>query len=207
MAVVHTEVRKVLEHNCIVAACKFAYDAQLLLGKADPRRVVRVGIDNRRNISRSKLFLKAGAKALSPAIGIDIEGTPANAKHRKLGLLNRKARVYKQDFVLARNALGAGSKGPEGSLHGTGSRNAAGRSYIYIYKGLNETRGSLLEFGHASCRRILASHSPVEGALLGLDAVAVRCEGRRALVHTDKRDAGAFLQPLRNQQGFTYCCS
>ena len=103
-AEVHREVGEVLDDDDVVFLSHFRQNLQLIFCQAEPRGVIRVGIDDRRDAPALEVAFQLVAELFAPEI-IDIERIVAVAHDGDLLFLHGEARVDEENRVLARRTL------------------------------------------------------------------------------------------------------
>ena len=198
---IHTEVSQVLHHDDIVLGGQFANNRQLFFFQANPRRVVRIGIDDSSYIAlcqeRFELFTKGGSPML-----INVEFLPLGTDNAELGLLDRETRVDEEHLVLARCALRTGDERAIRARHTSHGRHTRAGTDIDIEECLHETGCLVLQLGYTGSCRILRAYASIECRLLGLHPCLIHGQAGRALIHTDERNTRLLLQILCHQQHF-----
>lgn len=121
-------------------------DLQLLVGEAEPSRIVRVGIDHRGNIAFGKMRFQGLTQSLA-TIFVYVERLIFIAHNGYLLFLHGESGVDKQDGVFSRRTLSGRKERGVCALHGTGYGYATLWVYIYIYKRLDKAGSLLFHFG------------------------------------------------------------
>ena len=120
-AEVHAHVGQILDDDRVVTGGQFADGLQLLLGQADPGRVVGVGVDDGCNVPRFQVTFQFRSEFLG-TIFIDVERLTLDSQNLGLLALNGKSRVDEENCILFRIALRADLEEAESALHRTDGR-------------------------------------------------------------------------------------
>ena len=197
---IHREVGQVFEHDRVVLRGQLADNLQFLLFEADPGRIVRVRIDDRRDISLFQKAFQLIAQRCSPIVE-NVELAVFDTQYFQLRFLDRESRVDEQHGILTGRALARDDERAERSRDRSGSRNTGFRRDVYVQEGLYEARGFAFELRNAFGGRVDGCDTGVERRFFGGDSYLVGAQARYALVHPDERDARALLQG-RGQQHY-----
>ena len=103
-AEVHAEVGEVLHDDRVVLRRQPADDLQFLFREADPRRVVRVGVDDRRDVALAQIAFELLAQLLG-AVVVDVERDARDVHQMRLAPLHGETRVDEEDLPALRVEL------------------------------------------------------------------------------------------------------
>ena len=157
---VHTEISHVFQYDNPVTGGQFTDNRQFAVLQTNPRRIVRIGVNDSRDVALFQITLQLLPQRLSP-IMVDVELFPLRPDDAQLGFLDGKSRIDKQNLVFSRHALCGNDERPERGSHRTGRRYASPWRDVYIDKSLHEARSLALQFGNPVGCGVLRPHSTV----------------------------------------------
>ena len=204
-AEVHGEVSQVLQHDDVVLRGQLSDAPELFLREADPRGVIRVGIDDGRDVALGDDLLQLGDEVLS-AIAVDVERFVLDAEHVTLRRLHGESGLYEQHGVLPAVGVGVlhGQEGGEGALHAARGGHAALGVDVHTDEGFHKLGGRLLDAGDAAVGRIGGGAALTQSFLLGLQSDLRRLQTGHTHLQMDHLFSGALLDGFRQRLHVAY---
>ena len=106
LAEVHGKVGEVFQNNDVILGCQFANDAQLFFFQANPAGIVRVGIDDGRDITLAEVTFQFRFQ-LAATVVVYVKGFIFLSHYDQLLLLYRETGVDEENGILFLIALAA----------------------------------------------------------------------------------------------------
>ena len=190
---VHTEIRKILNHNGSAFGCGLRDGPDFSFGKTHPRRVVGAGVHYGCIVPVGKLFFKGRLEAALPQF-FRLHAFPGDVEYGHLLLVGGEAGLKHKHLPAPGDALRGGGKGSESPEHRAGGGNMVQRVKVQPEKSFDKARGGLLQYRKPVRGRIFGAHAGIESRFFRLCADAVGSEAGRPQLHMYHRDAGLGLK-------------
>ena len=192
LAEVHAEVGEVFHHDDVVFVGEVADDFQFVFREANPRRVVRVGVEDARDIAFREVFFQFLTQLVA-AVVVNVERFVRDLQHVVLLTVYGKARIDEQRRVLAGLGAADGQESREAALHGADGRQAGFGADRDIEEVLDETGDFRLQFGNTVNIGVDGCHAVAECLDFGLDTDLAGGKPRNPHFHADETGAGSGL--------------